>query len=617
MRQFSARTVTRRPWFLVFLMAASLAAVSPVRPAAAGETIYAITPGNVLIRFDGEAPNAVTTIGLVTGLAPGDVIRGIDFRPRTGQLYAVTVPAGSPSTSVLKSYALDPLTAVATLVGQTATALPGAGDVATGLDFNPTVDRLRYVNTNDENARLNPNNGLLAGDDTNLTPAPSEIIAEAYDRNFDRLNAASIATTLYGIDRASSTLVVQGGLNGAGPGGPNGGAITPVGGLGFTLDAVADGGFDIVPSPGAQRAFAALTDNADDLTRLYAINLGNGVATSLGAIGNGATQVVGIAVAPRSLQVVGADAGGSPHVRALDGATGTEKFSFFPYPIGFTGGVRVAAGDVTGDGVADIITGAGPGGGPHVRVFDGATGAQVAGPIGSFFAFTAGFTGGVHVAAGDVNGDGFDDVIVGADAGGGPHVRVFSGATGAELVGFFAYDTGFAGGVRVAAADFDLDGDAEIITAAGPGGGPDVRVFSGAGTPFTGGPPGFANSFFAYAAGFTGGVFVAAGDVNGDGRPDIVTGAGAGGGPHVKAFSGMNGVVFASFFAYAPGFTGGVRVGVTDVNADGRLEIVTGAGPGGGPHVRAFDGLTLAELDGFFAFAPGFSGGVQVGGQRQ
>jgi VCBS repeat-containing protein len=120
-------------------------------------------------------------------------------------------------------------------------------------------------------------------------------------------------------------------------------------------------------------------------------------------------------------------------------------------------------------------------------------------------------------------------------------------------------------------------------------------------------------SFFAYDPLFAGGVHVAAGDVNGDGRADIVTGAGAGGGPHVKAFDGMTGVEIRSFFAYDPLFAGGVQVGAGDVNGDGRADIVTGAGPGGGPHVKVFDGVTGGLLMSFFAYDPAFLGGVFVG----
>jgi hypothetical protein len=147
------------------------------------------------------------------------------------------------------------------------------------------------------------------------------------------------------------------------------------------------------------------------------------------------------------------------------------------------------------------------------------------------------------------------------------------------------------------------------VVAAGPGGGPHVRSFDFNGTPLAG--P--AGSFFAYGAGFTGGVFVAAADLNDDGRADIITGAGAGGGPHVLAFSGADGSVLASFFAYDGAFTGGVRVAAADVNGDVRPEIVTAPGPSGGPHIRAFNHTDGTELSNFFAYG-GFTGGVFVAG---
>jgi hypothetical protein len=112
------------------------------------------------------------------------------------------------------------------------------------------------------------------------------------------------------------------------------------------------------------------------------------------------------------------------------------------------------------------------------------------------------FGGGVYVSAGDVNGDGFADIVVGAGAGGGPAVRVFSGANPAiTLRDFFAYNTNFTGGVRVAAADVDGDGFADIITAPGASGAPDLRVFD-RGTPL------LLDEFLAYDASFLGGVFV-------------------------------------------------------------------------------------------------------------
>ena len=282
----------------------------------------------------------------------------------------------------------------------------------------------------------------------------------------------------------------------------------------------------------------------------------------------------------RQSVVVGAEAGDLPLVRAFS-PTGQLQMSFFPYDPGFRGGVRVASGDVNGDGVPDIITGAGAGAGPHVRVFDGTTGNLIGGPLSSFYAFAPGYIGGITVAAGDVNGDGRADVIVGAASGAGPHVKVFSGADGSVLKSFWAYDPGYLGGITVAAADLNGDGLADVIT--GPrAAGPHVRAFSGA--------PDNAilANFMAYNPAFTGGIYVSAGDLTGDGVPDIVTGTLVGP-PHVKVFAGpwpapngSGGVQAASFYAYDPATTAsGVRVAVgADTDADGHPELLAATGPG-------------------------------------
>src|SRR5205814_169334 len=97
---------------------------------------------------------------------------------------------------------------------------------------------------------------------------------------------------------------------------------------------------------------------------------------------------------------------------------------------------------------------------------------------------------------------------------------------------------------------------------------------------------------FAYDPRFGGGVFVGAGDVNNDFRADIVTGAGPGGGPHVKVFDGRNGLLMEQFFASAANFPGGVRVAAGDVTGDGKADIATGAGRPGDLAVRARPGAT-------------------------
>jgi hypothetical protein len=252
---------------------------------------------------------------------------------------------------------------------------------------------------------------------------------------------------------------------------------------------------------------------------------------------------------PKDLFVVGADAGGGPEVKVFDAVSKAVVLDFFPFSPAFTGGVRVAVGDINGDGYPDIICAAGPGGGPDVVVFSGKDGSV----LRNFFAFGEDFTGGVYLAAGDVNGDGYADIICGADAGGGPDITVYSGKDGSRLMNFFAYGQGFTGGVRIAAADVNGDGYADIICGAGPGGGPNVTVYSGK-------DGSRLYSFFAFAPTFSNGIFVAGGDVNGDGHADIIAGAGPGGGPDVRVFSGLDGLPLSNFFPYDPAFTGGVRV---------------------------------------------------------
>jgi uncharacterized protein YkwD len=308
-----------------------------------------------------------------------------------------------------------------------------------------------------------------------------------------------------------------------------------------------------------------------------------------------------------AIDVVGADAGSTPTVSIFDPTTHQLIYSFTPYSPNFTGGVRVAVGDVNGDGIPDIITATGPGGGPQINVYNGANGSL----LNTFFAYDPNFIDGVFVAAGDVNGDGHADIICGTDGGGGPNVTVFSGADGSRLLSFFAYNPAFSGGVRVAAGDVLGNGRDDIICGAGPGGGPNVTVFDG----ISGQP---VQSFFAYDPNFILGIYVAAGDVQGSGKEAVITGAGPGGGPNVTVFdvSGPTVQIISNFFPYDPQFVGGVRVAAV-LRSGNQASILTVAGAGGGPDVATVDGLTGAIIDHFFAFPPTFSFGLYVAATAQ
>ncbi len=322
------------------------------------------------------------------------------------------------------------------------------------------------------------------------------------------------------------------------------------------------------------------------------------------------------------------------------GFVGTDTFQY----TGIDQGGKAATATVTvtvvranTQAVDMVALASGPGGGSQVRIFNSLTGQFVAG----FAAFDPSFTGGISVATGDVNGDGVTDVIVGAGAGGGPRVMIIDGTRfgllkgvnqiadpSAFLQNFFVYDFNFTGGVTVASGDVNGDGKADVIVGTGPGGGPNVKIISGAkindispdGLPA---PSALIASFFAYDPSFRGGVNVGSGDVNGDGYSDVLTAAGTGGGAHVKSYSGLRliqggpnatGVLLASFYAFDPSFRGGVNVAAGDFDGDGFAEYIVGAGQGGGSHVKVFSPFNLATpIASFFAFGANFGGGVNVG----
>ncbi len=319
------------------------------------------------------------------------------------------------------------------------------------------------------------------------------------------------------------------------------------------------------------------------------------------------------------------------------------KFAMNPYP-GFSGGVRVATADVNGDGIDDIITGAGTGGGPQVSVFDGVSGAL----ISSFAVFEDSFRSGIFVTGGDVDGDGFAEIVVSADRDGGPRVIVFRGADIANgrpvngvtnqgvLVSFFGIqDPNFRGGARTAVGDFNGDGFADIAVAAGFGGGPRISLWDGKSLASGSAPANPFANFFAFEESLRNGAFVGVGDVNGDRVADLVLGGGPGGGPRTRIVDGttlirlgglgsldgnLASAQIGNFFSGDPASTGGVYVAAADLDEDGLAEVITGTGDSQSGVVRVYLGSQVLTVpsnppiaNSLTPFDPGLLFGVFVG----
>jgi hypothetical protein len=400
--------------------------------------------------------------------------------------------------------------------------------------------------------------------------------------------------------------------------------------VGFTISdiSVTNGTLgSLVVNPNDSKIYTVLFTPTREFIGTGTISVANGAYTNafqVAGIGASISPALGIHTKIRGFSATGdnsqragsrlnnANTGTGTSVVLYDPATGNSSGNVVPFE-GYQGQVRISRADTNGDNRLDMVVSAGSGFAPLVKIIDSVDGTTIT----QFSAYDNNFKGGLYVSVADVNNDGFAEIVTGAGAGGGPHVKVFDGRTHSEIASFFAYDSNFRGGVSVATFDFNNDGTLDIVTGAGAGGGPHVKVFDGA-------TMGLVKEFMAYDVNFRGGVFVAAGDFLSDGRYEIITGAGAGGGPHVKIwdYQTLNLVaekMIYDNYTYASGlvvdilFGGGARVGIADGNDDGILDIITGAGPGGGPHVKVLAGLELNVIRNFFSGEMNDGRGVFVG----
>lgn len=292
---------------------------------------------------------------------------------------------------------------------------------------------------------------------------------------------------------------------------------------------------------------------------------------------------------PRGRYAIGTSGGGLAQVNVYDARTNALLGILNPFGGRSTLGVSVATGDVTGDGIEDIVVSEGRGGKPLVEVYDGRTLRK----LGSFEAYSTTFTGGVTVAVADLNGDGRADIVTGSGVGSAAHVKVFGGSTLFTAVGkvkaapvamqsYLAFDASYRGGISVAAGDVNGDGKADIIVGAQAGAPPHVKVFSGANGAEL-------QSFYAFAPSYTGGVSVAAGDLTGDGKSEIIVGMNTGT-SHVRVFTKATNLI-ADYSAFGNG-SKGARVATQDIDGDGKREVIVVTGPSRPPRMRILNGLT-------------------------
>lgn len=272
-----------------------------------------------------------------------------------------------------------------------------------------------------------------------------------------------------------------------------------------------------------------------------------------------------------------------PSFFSSDGKDATPANAFHPFapyrvPYSFVGsqknGLRVFA--------------AGPGGGPHIRIFNPAGDL-----VSQFFAYDRRFRGGVHVALGDVDGDGKEEIITAPASRGGAQVMIFS-LSGELKKSFFAYDKKTRGGYAVALGDLNNDGRDEIVVSplevAGLGG--DIRVFNDDGVQ--------RSQFYSYGKKFAHDISLVIGDVDGDGTEELVTAPRSGRG-ELKIFSSL-GVLKKSLYPYGSAYDRGVSLAIGDLDGNREQEIVAVPRARAPAHVMIIDGSGTL-IGAFFASA--------------
>lgn len=270
----------------------------------------------------------------------------------------------------------------------------------------------------------------------------------------------------------------------------------------------------------------------------------------------------------------------------------------------FAGGASVCIGDLDGDGRKEIVAGSGPGRRSEVRVYthQGKKTQYV------IYPFDPEFIGGIDVACGDLTGDKVDEIVVAVASKEQAHIKVYQADKNKTVLSdFFAEPSEFRGGVHIATGDVDRDGIDEIVVSRGMGTRSRIRIFEPNGTPL-------ATIIYPFEKEYKSGADVAVGDVDGDGEDEIIVSTVRNAQAHIKTYE-TNGALKASFIAFLQSFAGGVNISTMDANLDGLSEIIAGAGPGGGPHVRVFNYQGVIQNSySFYPFEKSYNQGVSIAG---
>lgn len=273
---------------LPLLTAAAMAAPALTAPVAAQAepAVGLLEGGRAIARFDTTDPSAFSGFFALNGLGPDERMVGIDYRyatkPGTAEgpgLYGV---AANTAGDRARLYKIDSGTGAVRAIGAAAITIPAPG-VRWSIDFNPASDRLRLVNDGDENLRIDADEGDLAGDDTNVSPAGVVVTGIAHDR----VSGTPTATTVFAVNSAGATFGRLGGVDNAPS--ANGGAYTAIGPLGVTPDTgtavpidISSGvDDDVIATPSS--AVGAITSGG--IQRLYSVSLSTGAATLVGPTG--------------------------------------------------------------------------------------------------------------------------------------------------------------------------------------------------------------------------------------------------------------------------------------------------------------------------------------------